>query len=43
MTVGSFFKLLRIIGTGWKDIHASRVDEPRDGIPLWLLPSRERR
>ena len=38
MTAGSFLRLLRIVGLGWKDIHASRVDEPRDDIPRWLLP-----
>lgn len=39
MTAGSFLRLLRIVGLGWKDIHASRVDEPQDDIPRWLLPS----
>lgn len=38
MTVDAFLHLLRIVGLGWKDIHASRIDEARPGIPRWLLP-----
>lgn len=33
-----FLGLLRIVRLGWKDIHASRVDEPSPGIPGWLVP-----
>lgn len=40
MTPDDFLTLLRIVGLGWKDIHASRVDEPRPGIPRWLLPGK---
>mgnify|MGYP001182874807 FL=1 len=28
MTPNNFFQLLGLVGLGWKDIHASRVDEP---------------
>jgi FkbM family methyltransferase len=40
MTVDDFQALLRVVGFGWKDIHASRRDETGPGIPRWLLPVR---
>lgn len=41
MTLHAFVALLRVVGPGWKDIHASRIDAPRPGIPGWLLPQKK--
>ncbi|MFN4143176.1 FkbM family methyltransferase [Aestuariivirga sp.] len=37
MTADALFKVLSIVGLGWKDIHASRADEPVARIPRWLV------
>jgi len=41
MTAEYFLRLLQVVGLGWKDIHASRLDAPQPGIPGWLLPQKQ--
>lgn len=40
MTAEYLLRLLQVVGLGWKDIHASRLDAPQPGIPRWLLPKK---